>query len=206
MTKIIAEICQNHGGSRETLAKMIKSAWENGADFVKIQSIFSEDLTLRKRFEEGKTDADGKVLTIKRPYTPEFERLSKLDLSLDDHKFFIEECKKHGVIPMTTIFSQSRIDEVANLPWPSRVVKVASYDCARFPFLEKLTDHLDHLIISTGATYDDEIAKAVELVKNKNKKLTLIHCVTSYPNTLDMANLRRMEWLRHFASEVGWSD
>jgi sialic acid synthase SpsE len=176
---------------------MVKAAAENGADFVKIQSIFSEDLAYRERFEEGKTDADGKVLVIKRPYAPELERLSKLNLSLDDHKFFIDECQKRGVIPLTAVFSAKRINDVASVPWPVRVIKVASYDCASFPFLQKLAERFDHLIVSTGATYDDEVSKTAKLLKDKGKKLTLLHCVTSYPNTLDMAHLRRVVHARH---------
>lgn len=204
--KIIVEVCQNHKGDRATLARMVEQAAENGADYVKMQSIWSEDLTKREQFEEGKTAADGTALAIKRPFAPEKERLSKLDLTLDDHRFFIEGCKRRGVIPLTTIFARHRIAEVAALPWPVRIVKVASYDCPSFPFLKKLCAHFDHLIISTGASYDEEITKAAELVKKAGKKLTLLHCVTSYPNTLAMCNLARMKWLSTLADEVGWSD
>ena len=36
---IIAECCQNHNGNKEILKKQIHSAAENGANYVKIQSI-----------------------------------------------------------------------------------------------------------------------------------------------------------------------
>jgi len=206
MTKIIVEICQNHKGDRKILSRMIKSAAENGADIVKMQSIFSDDLTRREQFEEGKTKRDGTVLAIKRPFDAEKERLSKLDLSFDDHKFFIRECKKRGVIPMTTIFARNRISSVAALKWPTRIVKVASYDCPSFTFLKELCEKFDHLIISTGASYDEEIKKAAALVKKAGRKLTFLHCVTSYPNTLQMCNLNRMKWLKRYAKETGWSD
>lgn len=206
MAKIIVEVCQNHQGDRAMLARMVRAAAENGADLVKMQSIFSEDLTNRPQFEEGVTDSDGTVRAIKRPYASEKERLSKLDLSLDDHLFFIEECKRNGVVPFTTIFARSRISEVVALPWTEKVLKVASYDCPNIPFLRELCKHFDHLIVSTGASYDEEIERAAALVKGMGKKLTLLHCVTSYPNTLQMANLKRLEWLRNHADEVGWSD
>lgn len=206
MTKIIVEICQNHKGDRKILSRMIKSAAENGADIVKMQSIFSDDLTRREQFEEGETKKDGTILAIKRPFITEKERLSKLDLSLDAHKFFISECKKRGVIPMTTIFARNRIQEVAALKWPVRIIKVASYDCPSFPFLKELCEAFDHLIISTGASYDEEIKKAAALVKKAGKKLTFLHCVTSYPNTLQMCNFKRMKWLKKYTKEIGWSD
>lgn len=206
MVKIIAEICQNHRGSRALLQEMVAAAAESGADYVKMQSIFSTDLTHRIRFDEGTTDPDGTVRTIKRPYAAERERLRALDLTEEDHQIFIAECHKHKVIPMTTVFARHRIPFVSSLPWSERVVKVASYDCASFPLLDELCEHFDHLIVSTGATFDDEIATAANIVKGRGKRLTFLHCVTSYPNTLDMCNLARMQWLGQCTDSVGWSD
>lgn len=120
--------------------------------------------------------------------------------------FFIEECQRHGVIPMTTIFAKRRIAEVAKLPWPERVVKVASYDCGSLSMLKELARHFDHIIVSTGASHESEIEQAAESLKQSGKKFTMLHCVTSYPNTLEMANLKRMEYLRRFSPETGWSD
>lgn len=206
MTKLIVELCQNHNGDRELFARMIKTAAESGADYVKMQSIFSNDVTKRDRFEEGVMFADGTMKAIKRPYDAEKARLEKLDLSLSDHLFFIEKCKEYGVTPMTTIFSRHTIPTLAALPWPESVVKVASYDCASFPMLRELAVYFDHLIVSTGATYDEEIYQAAKLLASLGKKFSLLHCVTSYPNSLDIANLSRMNWLREFTNEVGWSD
>ena len=206
MTKIIVEICQNHKGDRALFERMIEKAHENGADIIKMQSIFSEDLPLRQRFEEGETASDGTMKTIKRPYAAEKERLSKLDLTMSDHTFFIEKCKQIGATPMTTIFARHRIPAVGSLPWPEKIVKVASYDCASWPMLKELAQYFDRFIISTGATHDDEIEKTAELMRQLNKKFSFLHCVTSYPNTLEMCHLARMEWLRSFTPEVGWSD
>lgn len=206
MVKIIAELCQNHCGDHALLREMIAAAAENGADIIKMQTIFSKDLTHRPRFNEGETAPDGTVKTIKRPYAAEYERLAKLDLTEEDHYTFIEECKQRNVTPMTTVFARHRVPFVASLPWPLRIVKVASYDCASFPLLQELCTHFDHLIISTGATFDGEIARAAQLVRERGKELTFLHCVTNYPNTLAMCNLARMEWLRQFTPSVGWSD
>ncbi len=206
MTKIIAEVCQNHNGSRETLAAMIKSAAENGADMVKMQSIWSADVTKRERFEEGTVDSTGKQTAIKRPYQAEVDRLSKLDLSIDDHQFFIDTCVANNVIPLTAIFARHRIKDVAKLSWKGSWIKVPSYDCASYPLLRELAEHFDNFIISTGATFDEEIEKTAALMKELGKRFVFLHCVTSYPNTLPMCNLARMEWLRQYTPEVGWSD
>ena len=65
MTKIIAELCQNHNGNITILEEMVHAASEAGADFVKIQSMLSKDLTYRPRFEEGLFE-DGETKVIKR--------------------------------------------------------------------------------------------------------------------------------------------
>ena len=72
--------------------------------------------------------------------------------------------------------------------------------------IQELLRHFDHLIISTGASFDEEIVETARIVKDAGKRLTFLHCVTSYPNALPMANLARMRWLRQFTPDVGWSD
>lgn len=205
-TKIIAELCQNHNGDRSLLKEMIHKAAESGADYVKGQIIFSEDVTHRPRFDEGEIFESGIVKTIKRPYDAEVKRLRTLDLTEADHAWFVEECIKAGVTPLTTVFTRSRISFAAMLPWPERTVKVASQDCVSIPFLRELANVFDHLIISTGGATDEEIAKAVEVVKKAGKKVTLLHCVSMYPNPLHSCNLARIEHLKKLAPQVGWSD
>ncbi len=62
MTKIIAELCQNHNGDIKVLEDMVHAAAESGADFAKIQSIHSSDLAYRERFEHGLIEG-GKINT-----------------------------------------------------------------------------------------------------------------------------------------------
>ena len=58
MTKIIAELCQNHNGDTKMLGEMVAAASEFGADIVKIQSMRSKDLTFRERFENGLVEGE----------------------------------------------------------------------------------------------------------------------------------------------------
>ena len=200
-TIIIAEACQNHNGDKDVLKKMIYTAKEAGANYIKIQSINSEELTYRRKFEDGLVEA-GKAKVIKRPFKSEFERLKKLDLSEEDHVWFVEECKKVGIKPLTTIFTFSMLDFLSALDWDA--VKIASYDCASKPLLSALKDKFKHLIVSTGSTYDNEIAETAELLKDNS--YSFLHCVTIYPTPLSEVYLRRIDWLRKFTSSVGYSD
>ena len=201
MTKIIAELCQNHNGDVNILKDMIWRAADSGASHVKIQTIFSEDLTLRERFEEGVT-SNGVIKSIKRPYLPEFERLSKLDLGFDTHALFIDECSSAGVIPLTTVFNRSRLESIIELGF--KEIKIASYDCASFPLINDLKNKFNHIYVSTGATHDSEIETTANILSDQN--FSFLHCVTIYPTPVDNLNLNRIDYLRQFTDSVGFSD
>ena len=201
MTKIIAELCQNHNGDVNILKDMIWRAADSGASHVKIQTIFSEDLTLRERFEEGVT-SNGVIKSIKRPYLPEFERLSKLDLGFDTHALFIDECSSAGVIPLTTVFNRSRLESIIELGF--KEIKIASYDCASFPLINDLKNKFNHIYVSTGATHDSEIETTANILSDQN--FSFLHCVTIYPTPVDKLNLNRIDYLRQFTDSVGFSD
>lgn len=201
MTKIIAELCQNHNGDVNILKDMIWRAADSGASHVKIQTIFSEDLTFRERFEDGVT-SNGIIKSIKRPYSPEFERLSKLDLGFDTHALFIDECSSAGVIPLTTVFNRSRLESIIELGF--KEIKIASYDCASFPLINDLKNKFNHIYVSTGATHDSEIETTADILRDQN--FSFLHCVTIYPTPVDKLNLNRIDYLRQFTNSVGFSD
>ena len=201
MTKIIAELCQNHNGDVNILKDMIWRAADSGASHVKIQTIFSEDLTFRERFEDGVT-SNGIMKSIKRPYSPEFERLRKLDLGCDTHALFIDECSSAGVIPLTTVFNRSRLESIIKLGF--KEIKIASYDCASFPLINDLKNKFNHIYVSTGATHDSEIETTADILSDQN--FSFLHCVTIYPTPVDKLNLNRIDYLRQFTDSVGFSD
>jgi N,N'-diacetyllegionaminate synthase len=199
---LIAECCQNHQGSRSTLQRMIHAATESGADYVKIQALHSSEITFRKRFEDGITAADGTVEVIRRPYGAEVDRLSKLDLTPDDEAWFVDECRRAGVRSMITVFTRHGAARLRDVGFDA--VKVASYDCRSFPLLRDIRQWWSTIVVSTGATYDSEIAGAAEILAGCD--LTLLHCVTLYPTPMDQLHLRRMSFLRRFTPQVGYSD
>ena len=200
---LIAECCQNHNGSFDILTRMVASAVEAGADYVKIQSVRSALLTHRQRFDTGEADSKGMVRSIKRPYAAERERLSKLDLVIEQEARFVELSRRLGIKSMTTPFARVTIPEIAPLGFDA--VKVASYDCASGAFLRELLEHWNTIIVSTGASTDDDIAGAAELLRSANADATLLHCVTVYPTPVKEMHLARMDFLRMHIKKVGLS-
>ncbi len=202
--KIIAEFCQNHNGRFDILKQMIGEAAEGGATHAKIQTIFADDLSFRPEFEEGSIDNNGHVKVIKRPYRAEYDRLKGLELSYEQHRLFVEECRAAGMEPLTTAFNLTCIPGIRDLGW--RSVKVASYDCGSIPLIEALADNFDELIVSTGASYDKEIEDTAKLLNARGTKYTMLHCVTIYPTPLEAMHLNRIAYLRELTPSVGLSD
>jgi len=199
---IIAEFCQNHNGDKEILKKQIYEAAKNGAHYAKIQAIRSNELTNRPKFDKGEINNDGEIICIKRPYKDEYKRLKQLDLTLEQEFWFAEECKKAGIAPMITTFTINSLIEVKDFGYEA--VKIASYDCASLPLIKLAKEYWSNIFISTGATYDNEIEEAAKLLKNFS--YYFLHCTTIYPTPLDKLDLRRIDFLRKFTSNVGYSD
>lgn len=200
MTKIIAEFCQNHLGDTEILQKMISSAQINGATHAKIQGLYSDEITKRIQFEDPKG-------ILYRPFQSEYERLKKLDLSFEIEKWFVETCKSQSIIPMITVFTHKGVDRAREAGFKN--IKIASYDCASIPLIERVLDFASELVISTGATFWDEIIKTAELIsskKNNNQEIAFLHAKTIYPTRIEQFGLARMLALKSFGYMYGLSD
>ncbi len=182
---------------------MADIAKEAGADYVKTQMIHIDELTFRPQFEEG-LNVNSQILSIKRPYMDEYERLKKLELSLSLQSKFVEHCKNINIIPMTTVFSTCSLKDAKDCGFEN--LKIASYDCASFPFIEYALKFFKKIIISTGASYDNEIEETAKILKQNLTDINFLHCVTLYPTPPEQANLSRMKYLKSFSDSVGYSD
>ena len=198
---IIAECCQNHNGNFDVLKEMVYKAAENGADYVKIQAIRSSELVFRERFENG-FDDNTNMKCIIRPYKNEYQRLSNLDLTIDEERKFVEIAKEVGIKSMVTLFTWNGLFDSIDMGYDA--IKVASYDCASFPFIMEIKKHWDTIFVSTGATFDDEIKKTANILKGCN--FQFLHCVTIYPTQLNQLHLSKMEKLRKYTKYIGFSD
>jgi N,N'-diacetyllegionaminate synthase len=198
----IAELCQNHLGKISNIEKMIYETALNGANIIKTQYIFSKNLAFRPEFENGVIIKNKKYI-IKRPYLAEYNRLKKLDLKFKDYEKFIKICEKNNVTPMITCFTREHVKDLKNIGF--KYIKVASYDCASFQMLKELKSNFNNIIVSTGATYDQEIKYASKIL-NKLKKFVLLHCVSIYPTPFNELNLKRISFLKKYSKEVGFSD
>ncbi len=180
-TKIIAEVGANHNGDIELAKTMIQTAAACGVDYVKFQSWQADRL---------------------KPGDPNYDRHKKAELSDDDHRVLIAECRKNNVKFLTTCFDWQRIEFLASLGLDT--IKIASPDLTSARMIQMLRQHFKHLIVSTGMSTVDEVRATANLLKGTS--FTLLHCVSLYPTPPERVNLARMDWLKQFTPSVGYSD
>ena len=180
---------------------MIHAVKESGADYVKIQSMRHKDLNYRIRFEDGLIEG-GKIKCIKRPFKKEYARLKNLDLTLEEHFKFLEICKKYKIKPMTTIFTRNRIALIKKMKL--EYLKISSFDCSSHAMIQEILKHINSkMIVSTGGAFDSEIIKTANILRKNKRKFTLLHCISIYPTTPEVASLNRIKFLKKLSKSVG---
>ena len=199
----IAELCQNHLGKMNNIEKLIEKCAFHGANTIKLQYILSKNLSYRPKFDLGFTHKKKKII-IKRPYNIEYKRLKKLEIKDSEIKKFIKICEQNNVEPSITCFARENIQKLKDLGF--KTIKVASYDCVSFQLIRDISKKFNNLVISTGATYDDEIKKTYDILKNNKKNFSFLHCVTIYPTPFKHLNLNRIEFLKRYTNNIGYSD
>ncbi len=178
---IIAEAATNHNGDINIAKEMIGAAKEAGADMVKFQS--------------------WRINTMAWD-NPAYEAMKPKELSDDDHFILIDECRKLNIGFITTCFDVDRAAFLSSLGIDT--IKVASTDVGSFRMLKSLREKFNHIILSTGMSFKEEVKQAVDILKTGD--FSLLHCMSIYPTPPEKANLARINWLRQFTGNVGYSD
>lgn len=201
-TLIIAEAGVNHNGSIEIAKQLIDVAAEAGVDYVKFQT-FSADRLVSKEA----TMAEYQQNNIHKTAT-QYEMLKKLELSPEQHKILIDYCADKGVRFFSTAFDLESIDFLGSLHlglW-----KIPSGEITNYPYLKRIANYHEPVILSTGMSVYEEISDAVNLlVENgiSNDMITLLHCNTEYPTPMEDVNLHAMQYLKDkFNIRTGYSD
>lgn len=187
MTQIIAEIGWNHQGDISLAKEMIVAASENGADYVKFQTWFEKDL------KKGEWDEDGRR-----------EIYKKAQLTFDQHIDLFEYSKKNNVNFFTSIFNKNYIEELSQIS--NEYIKIPSMEACDFDLINESVKNFKNIFISTGATYKNELNNLIKLLQSYNKsKITVFHCVSSYPTEANNVNLTRINHLKNIFPNVGYS-
>lgn len=200
-TLIIAEAGVNHNGSIELAKQLVDKAATAGVDYVKFQTFKTEKLVARSArlasYQKNNIGTDD---------NSQFAMLKKLELSPAQHEELVAYCKTKGVKFFSTAFDLDSIDYLHSLDlglW-----KIPSGEITNYPFIKKIAQYGEPVILSTGMCNMQDIENAVETLRKWGApKITILHCNTEYPTPFNDVNLKAMESIRQkFGVEVGYSD
>ncbi len=194
---IIAEIGNNHNGSKQTAIELINMAAAAGVDAVKFQTFTGLDIVSPKVRADEYKGWDVKGFT----YWHEF--LDTIALPLEDHKEVYAYAYSKGLIPFSTPTSVQIVDFLESIG--NEIYKVASMDVTNIPLLKKVAATGKPVIMSTGMTNEDEVGKAVEIFRHN--ELAVLHCVSDYPTQPENVNLLSIPYLAEKYNVIsGFSD
>lgn len=201
---IIAEAGVNHNGSIEIARQLVDKAVEAGVDIIKFQTFKSEKLVSKsaRQAEYQKknigTKSDDSQLSM----------LKKLELSEQDHVELMAYCKQKGIKFFSTAFDMDSIDYLHSLNMG--LWKIPSGEITNYPYIKKIAQYGEPVILSTGMCEMDDISAAVSVLLKygvKREQITILHCNTEYPTPYEDVNLRAMNTIKDkFNANVGYSD
>jgi len=196
----VAEAGVNHNGDPGLALKLVDVAADAGADAVKFQTFRTDALVTRQapkaayqRAATGGGDSQHAML-------------SRLELDGAAHAALRDHSVRRGIVFFSTPFDEASADDLDELG--VALFKVPSGEITNVPLLRHLAAKRRPLIVSTGMSTLDEVARAVEVIRSAgDPPLALLHCLSAYPAPAAEMNLRAMETLRaRFGVPVGLSD
>ena len=200
---IIAEAGVNHNGSLDLAKQLIDKAVEAGVDIIKFQTFKSEKLV-----SKAARQAEYQQRNIGKKDDGQLAMLKKLELSQADHEELISYCNERGIRFFSTAFDMDSIDYLHSLDlglW-----KIPSGEITNYPYLRKIAQYNEPVILSTGMCELSDIEAAMKVLLDfgvQKEQITILHCNTEYPTPFADVNLKAMlEIGEKFGVQIGYSD
>lgn len=200
---IIAEAGVNHNGSLDLAKRLVDEAANAGVDIIKFQTFKADKLVSKKAKQ-----AEYQQRNIGKINESQYTMLKKLELNADQHERLITYCQKKGIRFFSTAFDMDSIEYLHSLNlglW-----KIPSGEITNYPYLKKIAQYREPIILSTGMSELSDIEAAIQVLLKyglQNEQITILHCNTEYPTPMKDVNLKAMlEIKKKFGVSVGYSD
>ena len=181
---LVAEIGGNHGGDRVLAGKMLAAAAAGGAGAVKFQAYRTSHFV--------------------SPRSPFYAELAAEELSFAALADLAGQGRDLGLAVGLTVFDQAGLELAADCR--ADFIKISSGDLTNHFLLGLAAESGQPLFVSTGASNEDELAEALELLAPARERLVLLQCASLYPAPPETANLALVaRWLGEGLA-AGYSD
>ena len=123
------------------------------------------------------------------------KRFAETRLSREDFDLFVAEIRANGFLVMATPFDELSVDviEAQNLD----IIKIASCSFTDWPLLERIAIAEKPIIASTAGASLEDIDRVVSFLRNRDKSVSLMHCVGEYPTPTDRLQLNQITLLKN---------
>lgn len=227
MTLVIAEAGVNHNGDEKLAIKLVDAAYRAGADIVKFQTFKAKKLVTRDALQ-----AEYQIANTKKEES-QFAMLRRLELPHEAHFKLLEYCNDLGIEFLSTAFDLESLHFLVNELGLKRL-KLPSGELTNAPLVLEYARTGCDLIVSTGMANLSEIETALSVIafgyiadkgsqpsleafqeayaseagqSALKEKVTILHCTTEYPASVDEINLRVVDTLSQaFELPTGLSD
>lgn len=195
---IVAEAGLNHQGDLAIAHRLIDAAKKAGADAVKFQKRDAAACLTRAALAAPYTGRNSFGATYG-------EHRAALEFNFHQWGNLVDYARRAGILLFGSAFDVPSLKLLADLRMPA--IKIPSCDLTHTELLHAALATGLPLIVSTGMATEVEIDRAVDALHpaRADRRLALMHCVSSYPVNNEDCNLRRMDWLTRYAVPVGWS-
>ena len=195
MVFITAEIGTNHVGSIDIAKKIIDVAVETGCNAVKFQKKDVENIYSKEFLDtylESPWGTTQRSMRLNREFT--LEQFKEID----------DYCRTKKIEWYVSCWDTK--SQIEMRQFNTKYNKVASAMLTHEKLLHLIAEERKHTFISTGMSTIDDVEKAVNIFKKHDCPFELMHTNSSYPSTLDEANLYVISELqKKFKCEVGYS-
>ena len=222
---VIAEAGINHNGDLDLAMDLVGIAAEAGADAVKFQTYDAKELVISSAPKAPyQIDADASQES-------HIEMLARCQLDHEAHRVIKAHAEKLGLLFLSTAFDSGSLNFLIN-ELDLDVLKIPSGEITNGPLLLQYAQSKRNLILSTGMSTLEEVEVALSVIAfglagegepsreafsaafssvegqdALRSLVTMLHCTSEYPASLDSVNLRAMDTLyQTFELRVGYSD
>jgi sialic acid synthase SpsE len=190
---LIAELGTSHGGSRAKARELVDAAAEAGADCVKFQIVYADEIL---HPNTGEVALPGGRIRL-------YDRFKELECDIGFYGGMKDYAESRGLLFLASPFGIRSARELWGLN--PRLLKVASPELNYTGLLAELASYGLPALLSTGVSRLADIEAALEIFPPN--RACLLHCVTAYPAPERDYNLRLLPNLAAiFGCPVGVSD
>ena len=200
---IVAELSGNGNQDLERTLKIVQSAYDCGADALKIQTYDENTITLNSNLPDFIINNPKSLWANKKLY----DLYKEAKTPRDFHKPIFDKCKELGLICFSTPFHESDVDYLEQNFNPD-IYKIASFELVHTPLLKYVAQTKKPVILSTGMASYGEISDAVFTLRDGGvEDIVLLKCVSAYPADAKNYNLKTIpSYKEDFNVLAGLSD